>query len=220
MYIYSPGRAPRTAYFSKLENILGSPSRVSTRLRRSARGHCARSAGVKRPPGARAQPPSTVPPERYPLGRERHRPGPPPRRAAAPAPPPAAGFPDAARARRAARSTWGRGRRPQRPHRPDPSFPACLFHKGSGAVRAGAPESAFSCSFLPALGELGEPKGECLCLMLRNRLCSAMGTVSNFLKNYFNQARQLPRWREGRQRQLGTGRNTPGLSCVCTPARV
>lgn len=105
-------------------------------------------------------------------------------------------------------STWSRGRRP---HSPDPSFLAFLLQKVSGAVRAGAPKSDFSCSLLSALGELSEPKGECLCLVLRNPLCSAVGTVSHFLKNYFNKVRQLPRW--GRKGSGGWGRGETPRAC-------
>lgn len=44
-----------------------------------------------------------------------------------------------------------------------------------------------------------------MCPVLRSRLCGDLGTVSNFLKNYFNKVRQLPKVGEGRQHQRGKG---------------
>lgn len=41
-------------------------------------------------------------------------------------------------------------------------------------------------------------------------MCSDLGTASNFLKNYFNKVRPLPKVEEGRQHPLGKGRKTLG----------
>lgn len=62
-------------------------------------------------------------------------------------------------------------------------------------LRCGARRSSKKCLFLffsSRLRDRREPQGECLSLVLRTDCASALGTVSKFLKNYFNQVRQLP----------------------------
>lgn len=173
---HSPGRAQRTGYVLRFEDIPGSCAR-------EARGPGARSAGAERPSGTLRAP---------------HLPG---------------------RPRTARLRFWASGRPSRRRrHRPRPCPSRLSLPEASGAPRAGAPQKAFPCPFLPACGERREPEGGCLRPVRRGRPRSAVGTASEFLKNDFNQVRPLPgRGREGGD-GLGRGERPGGLSWVCTSA--
>lgn len=116
------------------------------------------------------------------------------------------------------RPGWTRSRGPsgaQVPNLPFSSFSSRRYEE-----LPSAPQSDFSCSFLSALGKQGGQKRECVCLPFRSRLCSDLGTASNFLKNYFNKVQPLPRWRREGSTRLGRGEKPWVLSCVSTPVRV
>lgn len=135
----SAGKSSENRLLFKIWKYSGFLSPVGARLRGSARGHCAHSAGVNRRP-ARSFPSKHLRPERHPQARA--------------APPGPSGTPGPRAAARTPR------RRPEPPHlEPRPHSP---FQKVVRAARAGAP-------FLPVSSRLRGTEcaqRECLCLVL------------------------------------------------------